>query len=98
MASRPDWLTRRFKKLVDGQGLPPARLHDLGHGAAGVEAAAGMGPKADSGGHGPLHRLDTIDTYSCIFKSVAAVAVQKSADLPMSHVKLRWALPGVYQA
>ncbi|MFG1606028.1 tyrosine recombinase XerC [Actinoplanes sp. NPDC049265] len=95
---RPDWLTRRFRKLADSEGLPPVRLHDLRHGAAGVEAAAGMDLKQIQEDMGHSTAWTTIDTYSCIFKSMAAVAVQKSADLLMSHVKLRWALSGAYQA
>jgi integrase len=33
-ALHPDYLTRRFGRLVDLSGLPPVRLHDLRHGAA----------------------------------------------------------------
>ena len=33
-AIRPDWLTHRFRRLVDELDLPPIRLHDLRHGAA----------------------------------------------------------------
>jgi len=37
----PDWLTRRFGRLVKDSGLPPVRLHDLRHGAASLAHAAG---------------------------------------------------------
>jgi len=37
----PDWLTRRFRRLVTLSGLPPVRLHDLRHGAASLALAAG---------------------------------------------------------
>jgi integrase len=30
----PDYLTRRFGRLVTDSGLPPVRPHDLRHGAA----------------------------------------------------------------
>jgi integrase len=40
-AVRPDWLTRRFATLVEELDLPPSRLHDLRHLAAGVAGAAG---------------------------------------------------------
>ena len=30
----PDRLTRTFRALATGAGLPPVRLHDLRHGAA----------------------------------------------------------------
>ncbi len=37
----PDYLTRRFGRLVTDSGLPPVRLHDLRHGAATLAHAAG---------------------------------------------------------
>jgi hypothetical protein len=37
----PDWLTRRFRRLVTVSGLPPVRLHDLRHGAVSLALAAG---------------------------------------------------------
>jgi integrase len=40
-ALHPDWITRRFRRLVDLSGLPPVRLHDLRHGAATLAHAAG---------------------------------------------------------
>ncbi|MFI9824170.1 tyrosine-type recombinase/integrase [Streptomyces sp. NPDC052013] len=27
----PDWVSRRFKRLVELSGLPPVRLHELRH-------------------------------------------------------------------
>jgi hypothetical protein len=40
-ALHPDYLTRRFGRLVTDSGLPPVRLHDLRHGAACLAHAAG---------------------------------------------------------
>ena len=37
----PDFLTRRFGRLVQDSGLPPVRLHDLRHGAASLAHCAG---------------------------------------------------------
>jgi hypothetical protein len=37
----PDFLTRRFHRLVELSGLPPVRLHDLRHGAATLAHATG---------------------------------------------------------
>jgi integrase len=37
----PDRLTRTFRALARGAGLPPVRLHDLRHGAATLALAAG---------------------------------------------------------
>jgi integrase len=36
----PDWLTRRFRRLVALSGLPPVRFHDLRHGAAWVSPSS----------------------------------------------------------
>jgi integrase len=38
----PDYLTRRFARLVKLHGLPPIRLHDLRHEAASLMGAAGV--------------------------------------------------------
>ncbi|MDQ7911107.1 tyrosine-type recombinase/integrase [Phytohabitans sp. ZYX-F-186] len=37
----PDYLTRRFRRLVADSGPPPVRLHDLRHGAASLTHATG---------------------------------------------------------
>ncbi|WP_097282154.1 tyrosine-type recombinase/integrase [Streptomyces sp. OK228] len=39
----PDWVSRRFKRLVELSGLPPVRLHDLRH----ISATPALLGKAD---------------------------------------------------
>jgi integrase len=95
---RPDWVTRRFTKLVKDSGLPPVRFHDLRHGAAGVGSAAGMDLKQLQEDLGHSNPWTTIRTYACVFKQVATAAVQKAADLLLSHVNLKVTLAGAYQA
>lgn len=95
---RPDWLTRRFAKLVKNLDLPPVRLHDLRHGAAGIASAAGVDLKQiqqDMGHHTPL---TTIETYICVFQQMAKKAVRASAELLLQHVRVRASLAGAYQA
>lgn len=60
----PDWLSRYFRQLNDGSGLPPVRLHDLRHGAASLALAAGADLKVvqDMLGHSSI--VLTADTYT----------------------------------
>ncbi|NMO54529.1 site-specific integrase [Actinoplanes sp. TBRC 11911] len=95
---RPDWVTRRFTKLVDELGLPPVRFHDLRHGAAGIGSAAGMDLKQIQQDLGHSNPWTTVKTYATVFKQIATAAVQKSADLLLSHVNLRADLASAYQA
>jgi integrase len=95
---RPDWVTRRFTKLVDDFGLPPVRFHDLRHGAAGIGSAAGMDLKQIQQDLGHSNPWTTVKTYATVFKQIATVAVQKTADLLLSHVNLRADLASAYQA
>ena len=54
----PDRMTRLFRTLVDGSGLPPVTLHGLRHGAAtlyqmsGVASAASFGSLRERRGAG----------------------------------------------
>jgi hypothetical protein len=51
----PDYLTRRFHRLVELSGLPPVRLHDLRHGAATLAhapATATVAPRRSPAGQG----------------------------------------------
>ncbi|WP_199791661.1 tyrosine-type recombinase/integrase, partial [Streptomyces turgidiscabies] len=40
-ALHPDWISRRFTRLVELSGLAPVRLHDLRHLAATLSLLAG---------------------------------------------------------
>jgi integrase len=95
---RPDWLTRRFTALVNELGLPPVRLHDLRHGAASIAAAAGVELKVIQHGMGHGSAVTTADTYITVFRQLQATAAQASADLLLSHARIRLSLEGAAQA
>ena len=77
----PDPLTRAFKKLAAGAGLPPIRLHDLRHGAATLALAAGVDLRTvqDQLGHSSI--VLTADTYTSVLPDVARIAAEKVAAL-----------------
>jgi integrase len=60
----PDWLTRRFRRLVVLSELPPVRLHDLRHGAASLALAAGADLKTVQAMLGHASIVLTADTYN----------------------------------
>jgi len=75
----PDWLTRRFHRLVELSGLPPVRLHDLRHGAATLAHAAGADLKTVQELLGHASIVLTADTYTSVlldlhFKTAEATA------------------------
>jgi integrase len=45
---RPGWVSERFGTLAPRAGLPPVRFHDLRHGAASMQLAAGTPMKVVS--------------------------------------------------
>ncbi|WP_238447190.1 site-specific integrase [Micromonospora sp. 4G55] len=94
----PDWLTRRFAKLVKQLGLPPVRLHDLRHAAAGLASAAGVDLKMIQHDMGHASPVTTAETYIYVFKKMAKEAVRASAELLLSHAKIRMSLEGASQA
>jgi integrase len=65
---RPDWLTRRFAKLVTELDLPPVRLHDLRHAAVNIAAAAGVDLKVIQHDMGHSSAVTTADTYVSVFQ------------------------------
>jgi len=75
----PDWVTRRFRRLVELSGLPPVRLHDLRHGAATLAHATGADLKTVQELLGHASIVLTADTYTSVlldlhYKTVEAVA------------------------
>jgi integrase len=77
----PDRLSRTFRRLSDGAGLPPVRLHDLRHGAATLALAAGADLKVvqDMLGHSGI--VLTADTYTSVLPEVARKAAEDIATL-----------------
>ncbi|WP_260725674.1 tyrosine-type recombinase/integrase [Dactylosporangium roseum] len=93
-----DWLTRRFKHLVDELDLPPVRLHDLRHAAASIALAAGSDLKALQEQMGHSRIMTTLDIYAVIIRQVAQAAAQATADLLLSQARLRVPLDGAWEA
>jgi integrase len=85
----PDYLTRRFARLVRLHGLPPIRLHDLRHEAASLMGAAGVEPHVIQQVLGHSSAVTTVDTYWQVFREIAREAVNASADLLRRHAGRR---------
>jgi integrase len=89
----PDYLTRRFHRLVQDSGLPPVRLHDLRHGAASLAHSAGADLKTVQEQLGHTSIVLTADTYTSVlldlhFKTAEAVArlvLAAAAHHPARH-------------
>jgi integrase len=83
----PDRLTRLFRRLVAGSGLPPVTLHGLRHGAATLALAAGTDLKIvqDQLGHSTITL--TADTYTSVLPETARAAADSTAELlfPTRH-------------
>jgi integrase len=63
----PQRLSRLFRKLNTESGLPPVRLHDLRHGAATLELAAGVELKGGAGDAGAReHRAHRGYLFQCV--------------------------------
>jgi integrase len=77
----PDRLTRLFRRLVAGSGLPPVTLHGLRHGAATLALAAGTDLKIvqDQLGHSTITL--TADTYTSVLPETARAAADSTAAL-----------------
>jgi integrase len=60
----PDWVSKRFDRLVAAAGLPRIRLHDLRHTHATLALQAGVHPKVVSERLGHSTISMTLDTYS----------------------------------
>ncbi|MFI1830594.1 tyrosine-type recombinase/integrase [Streptomyces sp. NPDC020412] len=93
----PDWISRRFARLVELSGLPPVRLHDLRHLAATLSLLAGNDIKVVQEKLGHSSRQITSDTYTSVLpemmraeaESVMAVVPR---DVPYS-VRTPLAIP-----
>ena len=81
----PDWLTRRFRRLVTLSGLPPVRLHDLRHGAASLALAAGADLKTVQALLGHASIVPTADTYTSVLPELLADAAEATARLVLVH-------------
>jgi hypothetical protein len=80
----PDYLTRRFGRLVTDSGLPPVRLHDLRHGAASLAHATGADLKnvQDLLGHTSI--VLTADTYTSVLRELHYTTAEATARLVLA--------------
>ncbi|WJV48859.1 site-specific integrase [Streptomyces flavofungini] len=62
----PDWISRRFQRLVELSGLPPVRLHDLRHISATLSLLAKNDIKTVQERLGHSSRQITSDTYTSV--------------------------------
>ncbi|MFC7218853.1 tyrosine-type recombinase/integrase [Streptomyces polyrhachis] len=62
----PDWVSRRFRRLVELSGLPPVRLHDLRHISATLSLLAKNDIKVVQERLGHSSRQITSDTYTSV--------------------------------
>jgi len=95
---RPDWLTRRFQRLVGDLDLPPVRLHDVRHGAVSLAGAAGAPVKVMQHDAGHSSAVTTVDIYQHVFADTAHAAVADTAALLLEHAKIRMRWDGASQA
>jgi integrase len=77
----PAYVTKHFRELTEGAGLPPVRLHDLRHGAATLALASGADLKVvqEMLGHSTI--VLTADIYTSVLPQVAQAAAEAVANL-----------------
>ncbi|MFI0190790.1 tyrosine-type recombinase/integrase [Streptomyces sp. NPDC017082] len=81
----PDWVSRRFKRLVELSGLPPVRLHDLRHISASLSLLQGNDIKVVQERLGHISRQITSDTYTSVLPELARREVESmTAVIPRS--------------
>lgn len=77
----PDYVTRQFKLLSKRAGVPMKRLHDLRHGSASLQLAAGVPIAVVSQRLGHSTIALTADTYSHLLEGVGRDAAERAAAL-----------------
>ncbi|MFB9895356.1 site-specific integrase [Planobispora takensis] len=83
----PDYLTVRFRRLVDASGLPPVRLHDLRHGAASLALAAHVDLPVVQGQFGHASIVLTADTYTSVLPQTHHQAAAATARLVLAAAR-----------
>lgn len=77
----PEYATRHFQYLARKAGLRPIRLHDLRHGSASLQLAAGIPIAVVSKRLGHSSIAITSDTYSHLLDGVGRQAAEAAAAL-----------------
>ncbi|MFJ4711853.1 tyrosine-type recombinase/integrase [Streptomyces sp. NPDC088785] len=72
----PEWITRRFLRLIEFARLPPIRLHDLRHGSATLALAGGTEMKVISKRLGHWSLQITSDTYTHVLPQLLAAEAE----------------------
>ncbi|MFB7823471.1 tyrosine-type recombinase/integrase [Streptomyces hydrogenans] len=79
----PDWVSRRFNRLVELSGLPPVRLHDTRHLSAALALLGGAPMKVVQERLGHKSFQITSDTYTTVLPQLlTAEAETTSAVVP----------------
>jgi len=78
---RPEYVTRHMQALAEAAGLPRKRLHDLRHGSASLQLAAGVSLSIVSKRLGHSSVTITSDTYSHMLEGVGRQAAEAAAAL-----------------
>jgi integrase len=78
---KPSYVTRRLKAIAKAAGVPARRLHDLRHGNASLQLAAGTDIAIVSKTLGHSSISITADTYSHLLAGVGKRAAEASAAL-----------------
>ncbi|MFD5427447.1 tyrosine-type recombinase/integrase [Streptomyces sp. NPDC127084] len=85
-ALHPDWISRRFNRLVELSGLPPIRLHDTRHLSATLALLGKADIKVVQERLGHSSRQITSDTYTSVLPQLlTAEAESTSAVVPRSE-------------
>jgi integrase len=84
---RPEYLTHRFRTLIEELDLPPIRLHDLLHGAATLALASHTDLKVIQQMLGHSSIVTTADTYTSVLPETAHRAAQATADMVMKAAR-----------
>ncbi len=77
----PEYVTRHFQRLARKAGLRQVRLHDLRHGSASLQLAAGIPIAVVSKRLGHSSISITSDTYSHLLDGVGSAAAEAAAAL-----------------
>jgi integrase len=71
-------VVRHFKGVIEKEGLPEIRFHDLRHTHASLLLAAGVHPKVVQERLGHSQISLTLDTYSSVLPSLQEEAAEKT--------------------
>lgn len=74
---RPDWVTRRFSRLVAATALPRITFHQLRHGHATALLAAGINPRIAQERLGHYHPSFTMAVYQSVLPNMQREAAER---------------------